>query len=533
MSDANGFQRWCDVVVIGGSAAGLAGALMLARSRRSVIVVDGGEPRNAPAAHMHGYLGYEGKPPGDLLATGREEVRSYGVEILEGRVDAVEWDGDRFVARLADGAVSARKVLVATGATDELPAIDGLAEHWGDQVIHCPYCHGWEVRGERVVLVATNPMAAHQAGLFRQLTDDVTVVVHDPEAVGEQGLAALVELAPRGVEVITEPAVRVVTSGDRLAGLELRSGRVVGADAVAVATFIRARADMIAPLGIEPTLHPMGIGTAIEVGEMGATSVRGVYAAGNVANPMLQVLPSAAAGSMAGAVINAELVHDDASGLGSPNEWDLRYGSDDQIWSGNPNGTLVAEVDGMDPGRALDVGCGEGADSVWLAEQGWQVVALDVASSALERTSAAAATRGVSIETVCADVPSARFEPGSFELVSVFYPAIPRTPEGEALDALLDAVAPGGTLLVVGHSFDDRDDHDGHGHTPAFDPRAYVQVDDIAARLDPAGWTVLEHGVRDRPAGHDTPHHRDLVLRTTKREESGRVSQGSADVGAR
>ena len=514
MSDSNGFQRWSDVVVIGGSAAGLAGALMLARSRRSVIVIDGGEPRNAPAAHMHGYLGYEGKPPSELVAAGRGEVRSYGVEILEGRVDAVERDGDRFVARLADGTVSARKVLVATGATDELPAIDGLAEHWGDQVIHCPYCHGWEVRDQRVVVVATNPMAAHQAGLFAQLTDDVTVVVHDPEAVGADGLAALAELAVRAVEMITEPAVRVVADGSRLTGLELRSGRVVDADAVAVATFIRARADMLAPLGLEPTVHPTGVGTAIEVGEMGATAVRGVYAAGNVANPMLQVLPAAAAGSMAGAVINAELVHDDlADSAASPNEWGLRYGAADQVWSGNPNGRLVVEVDGLEPGRALDVGCGEGADSVWLAEQGWKVVSLDVAAPALDRASAAAASRGVSIETVCADLPSAGFESGSFDLVSLFYPAIPRTPEVEAIEAMLDAVAPGGTLLVVGHSFDD---HQHHDHTAAFDPKAYVQVDDVAARLDPGGWTIVEHGVRNRPAGHNTHHHDDIVLRATK-----------------
>ena len=513
MSDSNGFQRWCDVVVIGGSAAGLAGALMLARSRRSVIVVDGGEPRNAPAAHMHGYLGYEGKAPADLIAAGRDEVRSYGVEILPGRVDAVERDGERFVARLTGGTVSARKVLVATGAVDELPAIDGLADHWGDQVIHCPYCHGWEVRDQRVVVIATNPMAAHQAGLFRQLTDRVTVVVHDPEAVGGDGLASLADLAGHGVEVLTDRAVRVVATDGRLTGVELRDGRVVEADAVAVATFIRARADMLTPLGLEPTVHPMGIGTSIEVGETGATALRGVYAAGNVANLMLQVLPAAAAGSMSGAVINAELVHDDLAGASAPKEWDLRYGADDHVWSGNPNGTLVVEIDGVEPGRALDVGCGEGADAVWLAERGWSVVALDVAESALDRATAAALSHGVSIETVCAELPAAGLEPVSFDLVSVFYPAIPRTPSAEAIDVLLDVVAPGGTLLVVGHTFDD---HEHHDHTPAFDSKAYVQVDDVAARLDPAHWTIEEHAVRDRPAGHATPHHRDTVLRATK-----------------
>ncbi|MBN2359040.1 MAG: NAD(P)/FAD-dependent oxidoreductase, partial [Deltaproteobacteria bacterium] len=144
-------ERHCDVAVIGGSAAGLAAALQLGRQRRSVIVIDAAEPRNASAEHMHGYLGREGLPPAELAAAGRAEVRSYGTEVLTGRVQHVTRTPDgRFRAELATGsAIVARRVLAATGLVDELPDIDGLSQHWGRDVIHCPFCHGFEVRDRR------------------------------------------------------------------------------------------------------------------------------------------------------------------------------------------------------------------------------------------------------------------------------------------------------------------------------------------------------------------------------------------------
>jgi thioredoxin reductase len=137
-------ERHCDVCVIGGSAAGLAAALQLGRQRRSVIVVDDGEPRNGPAAYMHSFLGRDGVPPSELITAGREEVRSYGGEILAGLVSLVSrTEAGDFRVGLAGGhSIVARRVLAATGLVDELPDIDGLAEHWGRDVIHCPFCHG-------------------------------------------------------------------------------------------------------------------------------------------------------------------------------------------------------------------------------------------------------------------------------------------------------------------------------------------------------------------------------------------------------
>src|SRR5689334_13038452 len=136
-----------DVAVVGGGAAGLNGALMLARSRRSVAVIDAGEPRNAPAEGVHGLLGREGMPPAELLALGREEVRSYGGHVVTSRVTGAARKDDGFVLALDDGReVRARRLLVTTGLVDELPDVPGLRELWGSDVIHCPYCHGWEVR---------------------------------------------------------------------------------------------------------------------------------------------------------------------------------------------------------------------------------------------------------------------------------------------------------------------------------------------------------------------------------------------------
>ncbi|MFJ2630326.1 NAD(P)/FAD-dependent oxidoreductase, partial [Streptomyces sp. NPDC087532] len=153
-----------DVVVIGGGAAGLNGALMLARSRRSVVVIDSGTPRNAPAEAVHGFIVLDGTPPPEILRRGREQVRQYGGRVVFGEVASTELaapstDGDlRFTIALADGrSVTARRVLVATGLRDVLPEVPGLAEHWGHGVVHCPYCHGWEVRDEPIGILATGP----------------------------------------------------------------------------------------------------------------------------------------------------------------------------------------------------------------------------------------------------------------------------------------------------------------------------------------------------------------------------------------
>ncbi|MDZ8201222.1 bifunctional NAD(P)/FAD-dependent oxidoreductase/class I SAM-dependent methyltransferase [Microbacterium sp. SSW1-59] len=513
-------SRTCDVAVIGGSAAGLAGALQLARQRRSVIVVDDGTPRNAPAEHMHGYLGRESAPPAELVAIGRDEVRSYGGEVLTGRVLDVRREGDRFRVALTGGsALLARRVLVASGIVDELPDIPGLRERWGREVIHCPFCHGWEVRDQRVVQIVTTPMGLHPTPLVRHLTDRLTVVVHDAAGIDP---AALRSLTASGVAVLQTP-VRSITDADGALGVDLADGTRLPADAVLVGSRFHARLDMLAGLGLEATAHPSGLGEALGVDATGATAVAGVYAAGNVADPSLQVLPAAANGSMVGAHLAFSLANEDLAAGVRPSaveaEWDARYG-DERVWSSNPNGSLVAEVTDLTPGRALDVGTGEGADALWLAERGWTVTATDVSSRALGRLDDEAARRGVQVRTLHVDANGIRpYGEDRFDLVSLQYGSFTRTPDGRGLRNLVDAVAPGGTLLVVAHdmawAYEELDPAE---TTRLFDPAAFVGVAHIAEALAAdGGWRLDVHETRPRPAGAISHNHvEDVVLRAVR-----------------
>jgi len=309
-----------DIVVVGGGAAGLAGAVALARSRRSVLVVDAGDPRNAPASGVHNFLTRDGAPPGQMYATGREELARYGGHVEPGRVTALSREGNRFAVQIGDRAVSARRLLVATGLRDELPDVPGLADRWGIDVLHCPYCHGWEVRDQRIGILATGSGAVHQALLFRQLSQHVTVLAHTaPELSHEQRE----QFAALGIAVI-EGKVTHVDADDRgLTGITLGDGTRVDLDALIVAPRMVARAELLEPLGLTPTEVRLGgqvVGTQIEAEESGATSVPGVWVAGNLASIQAQVITSAAAGLTAAAAINADLVAEDAPRPDRPTE---------------------------------------------------------------------------------------------------------------------------------------------------------------------------------------------------------------------
>lgn len=195
--------------------------------------------------------------------------------------------------------------------------------------------------------------------------------------------------------------------------------------------------------------------------------------------------------------------------------WDRRYAEREQLWSGQPNGALVAEVAGLAPGRVLDVGCGEGADSIWLAAGGWDVTGLEVSGVALERAAGHARDAGVSVRWVHAGLTEAALAPASFDLVSAQYPALLRTPEAAAERALLAAVAPGGVLLVVHHA---GAEDTAHEQDSAFDPADYVWPAMVAALLDD-DWEVESHAQRPRvlpPGGAGAHHTDDVVLRARR-----------------
>src|SRR5215212_3406876 len=156
-------ERTYDVVVVGGGTAGLSAALTLARCRRSVLVADAGDPRNTAAAHAHNYLTRDGVPPAELYTAGRAELLRYGGEVETGQVTALGRDGDGFRVELGAGVVTGRRLLLATGLRDDLPDVPGLAARWGLDVLHCPFCHGWEVRDQRIGVLCTGVAAGHQA----------------------------------------------------------------------------------------------------------------------------------------------------------------------------------------------------------------------------------------------------------------------------------------------------------------------------------------------------------------------------------
>jgi thioredoxin reductase len=290
-----------DVAVVGGGAAGLSAALVLGRARRRVAVVDGGAPRNAPAAHMQGFLSRDGMAPADLLAAGRAEVTGYGVEVIADRVASIK---PGFVVRLAGGRVlSARRILMATGVTDELPDIAGVRERWGRDLLHCPYCHGWEVRDQPLGVLGTLPGSVQHALLVRQWSDDVVFFAHT------FGLspAELEQLEGRGVQVVRGEVARLVVAEDRLTGVELADGKVIERTAVFARPGNTPHADgLLQALGCE--VNEAGFA---KVDATGRTSAFGVWAAGNVVDPRAQVITAAGAGSAAAIAINADLVQDD------------------------------------------------------------------------------------------------------------------------------------------------------------------------------------------------------------------------------
>lgn len=297
-----------DVAVIGGGAAGLSAAVVLGRARRSAIVIDAGSPRNAPAAGVHGFLTRDGISPTELVEIGRKEAEYYGSQVRHGEARSARRTEGGFEVTLADGSlVAARRLLVSTGLVDELPDIPGVRERWGRDVLHCPYCHGWEVRDQPIGILGTGERSVHQALMFRQWTPDLVLFTHTaPELTEEQAE----QLAARDIRVVTGKIDSLDVADDRLTGVRLADGTVVTRRAVVVAPRMVASSQVLASLGIRPTDHPFG-GEFVPADPTGLTEVPGVWVAGNVTDLGAQVVMAAAAAVSAAAAINADLIAED------------------------------------------------------------------------------------------------------------------------------------------------------------------------------------------------------------------------------
>ncbi|WP_028708167.1 bifunctional NAD(P)/FAD-dependent oxidoreductase/class I SAM-dependent methyltransferase [Propionicicella superfundia] len=507
--------RW-DVVVIGGGAAGLSAALMLGRARRRVLVIDAGRPRNRFAAHMHGVLGHEGDNPAELLSRGRAEAAEYGVEFVDGSVERVERDGEDVAIGVTDGRTQrARAVVIASGLSDELPDVPGLAVRWGTSVLHCPYCHGWEFRDRRLGVLVTSPLGLHQAELVRQWSDRVTVFtagLGDLDPVAERRLRA------RGVDMVASPLVEIVGDGERIAEVRTADGRGTPLDAMFVVPRALPRDGFSAHAGLARTEGPFG--SLLAVDARGRTSDDRIWAVGNVVDPAANVPMAIGAGAATGAAVNAALVEgdvDEAIGRGGAwpdiapaDYWEDRYAARDRVWSGNPNAALVEVATRLIPGRGLDLGCGEGADAIWLAQHGWEVTGIDISPTAVRRAAEAAHALGLPpdrIGFVAADL--SEWDDGRlYDLVtSSFLHSPVELARTEALRRAAGRVAPAGHLLIVSHAAAPpwADATDGHEH------RFLSPDEEIdALALDPAAWSVVIAETRTREAAG--PHGRQGTL---------------------
>lgn len=293
-----------DVVIVGGGAAGLSAALVLSRARRKVLVVDSGAPRNAPAPHMHGFLSRDGMPPAGLLEVGRDEVKGYGGEIRAGDVtELVLSGGSGFWVLLSDGQrVSARRLLIATGLRDELPDIPGLAARWARDVLHCPYCHGFEVRDRQLGVLGGSAESVRYVQTVRQWTTDVVFFTPPGSLTPLQRS----ELVARAIGIVEGTVKQVLVENDQLSGVEMDDGRIIRRQALFVPPRFVPHNDLLARIGCEMD----DSGWVVRDGT-GLTTIPGVWVAGNVANPRAQVITAAGEGSASAIAINADLIEED------------------------------------------------------------------------------------------------------------------------------------------------------------------------------------------------------------------------------
>ena len=293
-----------DVLVIGGGAAGLSAALVLSRARRSVLVVDSGTPRNAAATSMHGFLSRDGMPPAELLAAGRAEVSGYGATLTDGTVtELVHCGPTGFQALLDDGQrAKARKVLVTTGLHDELPDVPGLADRWAKDVLHCPYCHGWEVRDQQLGVLWNGPESVRYAQVVRQWTHDLVLFA----PVDTLTPADRSQLVARAIGVVEGAVDRVVVQDDQLSAIAMVDGRSIPRQALFVPPRFVPNHALLTGVGVDLDEHGWVI-----TGPNGATSLPGLWVAGNVSNARAQVITAAGEGSAAAIAVNTDLVSDD------------------------------------------------------------------------------------------------------------------------------------------------------------------------------------------------------------------------------
>ena len=301
-----------DVVIIGGGPAGLNAALILGRVGRPALLADDGQPRNALSAAVHGFLSRDGTDPAEIRRTAREELARYpSIQARDTTVQAAAPADGGFEVTMADGTTAQpRRLLLATGVTDQLPAVDGLAALWGRGVYHCPYCHGWEAREQKVAVLGGDDQAVHLALNLARLGCDIIMCTNGPS---QASAAARTALAAHQIRVCEDPVGKVDGEPGRYVRLHLAPGQTLERHALFIPPAPRQRSGLAEELGC--TFLEDG---AVQVNELGQTTVPGVYAAGDMCRtpampyPAAQVIMAAAQGARAAVVIDQELLFTDA-----------------------------------------------------------------------------------------------------------------------------------------------------------------------------------------------------------------------------
>ena len=302
-------NEW-DCVVVGGGAAGLSAALALGRARRRTLVVDAGGQGNLAAHGIGGLLGHDGRPPARLYEAGRAELGAYPtVEHRRGEVVTGMSDGSGFVLELADGTRErTRRVLLATGMDYRTPDIPGLAELWGRSAFHCPFCHGWEMRDQPLAVLAQGERSVHMALMLRGWTDDVVVLTDGPAGLDDDSGQ---KMTAAGVSVDQRKIAEFNSESGELTAVGFTDGTSVARRGVLVAASLHQRSTLAVQLGVAAAPPGPVAADPVEIDPLHRTSVRGVFAAGDLSAQMPQVAAAIATGSLSAAAVVQSLLADD------------------------------------------------------------------------------------------------------------------------------------------------------------------------------------------------------------------------------
>ncbi len=299
-----------DVVIVGGGPSGMTAALVLGRACRKVLVCDAGKPRNHTSPAVHGYFSRDGISPAELLKAGREQLKPYAVEWRDaGVTDAEKMEGG-FRVEIRDGQpVTARKLILATGVTDERPDIDGLAALWGTGVLHCPYCHGWEVRNKPWGFIARGEQAVEWGVELREWTTDLTFCSNGPAGLTDTGRRTLKD---RGIAVREEKIKRLDGENGVLKAVVFDNGEKLELTALFVRTMMVQRSPLSQKLGCKLSSMDGGFKDAVETDQFGATAVPGLYVVGDASRGMPQVATAVSDGALAAIMANKAMIKEDA-----------------------------------------------------------------------------------------------------------------------------------------------------------------------------------------------------------------------------